>query len=108
MTVKDCVGTCGNCVRGWFTGIDFMTVSPNASGNRADGNRAATSPVMLDVDQFGELLGVSARHVRRLVDAGKAPQPVRLGGCVRWPRPNVEAWIADGCPKCRKQKGGAK
>jgi predicted DNA-binding transcriptional regulator AlpA len=48
---------------------------------------------------------VSSRHVRRLVDAGRCPQPVRLGGCVRWPRHVVEAWVADGCPNCRKRPG---
>jgi len=60
---------------------------------------------MLTVEQVAKLLGVSARHVRRLVDAGKAPQPVRLGRACRWARPAVEAWIADGCPNCRKRKG---
>jgi excisionase family DNA binding protein len=63
---------------------------------------------MLDVHGFADLLGISTRHARRLVDAGKAPQPVRLGGCVRWPRPAVEAWIADGCPNCRARRGVSK
>lgn len=74
----------------------------------ADGNRATPSSGMVNVEQFAELLDISTRHVRRLVDAGKAPQPVRLGGCVRWPRQVVEAWIADGCPNCRKRPGVAR
>lgn len=61
---------------------------------------------MLDAEALAGLLGVSPRHVRRLVDAGKAPQPIRLGGCVRWQRTTVDAWIADGCPNLRKRKGG--
>lgn len=69
---------------------------------------ATTSPAMLDVEQLADMLGVSTRHVRRLVDAGKAPQPVRLGRACRWPRHNVEAWIADGCPNCRRRKGVAR
>jgi len=85
-----------------------MTVNPSAGGRLAAGNRAAPPPVMLDVDGVAELLGVSARHVRRLVDAGKCPQPVRLGRVVRWPRPAVESWIADGCPNCRRRQGGAR
>lgn len=77
-----------------------------AAGTDASGNRAAPSPAMLDVEAFADLLGVSTRHLRRLVDAGKAPQPVRLGGCVRWPRHVADAWIADGCPSnCRKRAG---
>jgi excisionase family DNA binding protein len=83
-------------------------MSSNASAGRpqAAGDRANPSPVMLDVNGVAELLGVSARHVRRLVDSGKCPQPVRLGGCVRWPRPLVESWIADGCPKIRTARAG--
>jgi prophage regulatory protein len=76
-----------------------------AAGTNAGGSRANPSPAMLDAAHFAELLGVSSRHVRRLVDAGRCPPPVRLGGCVRWPRAAVEAWIADGCPNCRKRPG---
>ena len=79
-----------------------------AAGPDASGTRATASPVMLDIEAFAGLLGVSTRHLRRLVDAGKAPQPVRLGGCVRWPRAAAEAWIADGCPNCRRRAGGAR
>ncbi len=84
-----------------------MTTS--LAGDTSPGNRPATPAPMLDVDTLAELLGVSSRHVRRLVDAGKCPPPVRLGKCVRWPRPAVERWIADGCPSCRaRRQGGAR
>ena len=79
-----------------------------AAGPAAGDTRANPSPVMLDVEHVAALLGVSIRHVRRLVDAGKAPQPAKLGGCRRWPRHVVEAWIADGCPYCRKRPGVAR
>lgn len=68
----------------------------------------STRAALLDVDALASLLGVSTRHVRRLVDAGKCPQPVRLGGCVRWSRAAVDAWIAAGCPTCRKWRGVAR
>jgi predicted DNA-binding transcriptional regulator AlpA len=80
-----------------------------AAGTDASGSRAAASPVMIDIEAFASLLDVSTRHLRRMVDAGKAPQPVRLGGCVRWHLPVAEAWIADGCPSnCRKRPGVAR
>ena len=80
-----------------------------AAGPDASGTRATASPVMLDIEAFAGLLGVSTRHLRRMVDAGKAPQPVRLGACVRWHRHTVEAWLADGCPSnCRKRPGVAR
>ena len=86
-----------------------MSPKVSADGVTADGPRSTPSLVMLDVHGFADMLGVSTRHVRRLVDAGKAPQPVRLGGCRRWPRHVVETWIADGCPKIRTVRaGGAK
>jgi predicted DNA-binding transcriptional regulator AlpA len=72
------------------------------------GTRPPAPVAMLDCESFAELLGVSARHVRRLVDAGKCPPPVKLGACVRWPRPVVETWIADNCPPCRRRQGGAR
>jgi excisionase family DNA binding protein len=75
----------------------------------ADGKSMAPPAVMLDVEHVAELLGVSSRHVRRLVDAGKCPPPCRLGRACRWPRQVVEAWIADGCPSnCRRRQGGAR
>jgi excisionase family DNA binding protein len=79
-----------------------------AAGTDASGSRAASSPTMLGIEHVAEVFNVSTRHVRRLVDAGKFPQPVRLGGCIRWPRHIVEAWIADGCPNCRKRPGVAR
>lgn len=72
------------------------------------GTRPTAPVAMLDIDGFADLLGVSTRHVRRLVDAGKCPPPAKLGACSRWPRPVVEAWIADNCPPCRRRQGGAR
>ena len=45
------------------------------------------------------LLSCSKRHVQRLRDGGKIPRPVKLGSLVRWPRAEIEQWIADGCPE---------
>jgi excisionase family DNA binding protein len=80
---------------------------PRAAGT-AGGNRPATPPELIGVEQFAELLGVSARHVRRLVDAGKCPPPVRLGKCLRFSRRAADQWITDGCPNCRRRPGGAR
>lgn len=58
------------------------------------------------VDAFGEVmdyltyqtlaqqLGVSTRHLRRLVERGLLPAPIRVGGVVRFPRREVERAIA--------------
>lgn len=84
-----------------------MLIHVPAAGTDASGNRAAPAAALLDIGAFAGLLGVSTRHLRRLVDAGKAPQPVRLGGSVRWPLPIINTWIADGCPTIRRLAGRA-
>jgi len=61
---------------------------------------------LLDAGQMAMKLNCSKRHVYRLWDAGRIPQPVRLGALVRWSRKAIDEWIADGCPSCRQ--GGAR
>jgi excisionase family DNA binding protein len=61
------------------------------------------APALLDVNAIAALLNCSARHVRRLSEAGRAPAPVRVGSLVRWRRAEVEQWIAGGC---RRVRGG--
>ena len=80
-------------------------------GQRADGIekgnlmstvvRQAESPAtLIDVKEVAEKLGCSTRHVYRLADSGRMPTPVKLGVLVRWVLPELDAWIADGCPRC--------
>jgi excisionase family DNA binding protein len=57
---------------------------------------------LLDVQAVAALLSCSTRHVYRLADAGKMPQPVKLGALVRWNKNSVLTWLAEGCPSCRK------
>ena len=54
--------------------------------------------VMLTVDGVAALLVCSPRTVYRLVDTGRIPRPVRIGGMIRWPREPFERWVAQGCP----------
>ncbi len=54
---------------------------------------------MLTVNGVAEMLACSPRSVYRLVDAGRIPKPVKLGGMIRWPRSQIERWITEGCPK---------
>lgn len=53
---------------------------------------------LLNVGTVARLLGVSARQVYRLSDGGRMPQPIKLGGSVRWDRVQIEEWIGKGCP----------
>jgi len=57
---------------------------------------------LLDVRTVAAMLGgCSARHIYRLVDAGRMPAPVKLGALVRWRRAELMAWLADGCKPIR-------
>ena len=75
-----------------------------STGGRKTGSREL--PAMLDVQDVAGLLTCSSRHVYRLSDSGRMPRPVKLGALVRWRRAELEKWISDGCPLCRK--GGAR
>jgi len=54
----------------------------------------ASAKRFLDAKGCGSRYGFSWRHWLRLVDAGRAPQPVRFGRLVRWPLASLEEWEA--------------
>ena len=68
----------------------------------ADAVRCDASPQLLTVDAVAALLAVSTRTVRRMADSGAMPRPVRLSSLIRWRRDDVDQWLADGCPACRR------
>jgi len=74
----------------------------------ADGPGIKPPAKFLDADGCAARYGFSPEHWRRLVDAGKAPQPRRFGRLVRWPEVELERWDADGNPPTRQAKGGAR
>lgn len=57
-----------------------------------------TAAELIDVKAVAKLLSCSARHVYRLVDAGKMPAPVKLGVLVRWRSAELANWLDAGCP----------
>ena len=66
---------------------------------------ATPASVLIDVGQLADLLGVSTRTLWRHASTGKLPEPVRLGGCTRWRRGDINRWVADGCPPVRPAAG---
>ncbi|MCC6489636.1 MAG: helix-turn-helix domain-containing protein [Candidatus Hydrogenedentes bacterium] len=67
---------------------------------------ADAEAMLLDVRAVAVLLNCSQRHVYRMADAGKMPQPVRVGTLVRWSRNTLEDWISGGCLPVRVQGRG--
>jgi excisionase family DNA binding protein len=64
----------------------------------ASSDDANGGALLLDAGTVARLLSVSRATVWRMRDAGKLPQPVRLGGAVRWRRADIDAWVRAGCP----------
>lgn len=63
---------------------------------------------LIDVATVAQWLDVSIRTVRRRITENKLPKPIRVGGCLRWLRKEVEEWIAAKCPdlsRCQKVRG---
>lgn len=63
-----------------------------------------TSPNLISTRHVAVRLNCSTRHVRRLVDRGAMPQPLRLGALIRFDADAIEQWIREGCPDCRGTK----
>lgn len=53
---------------------------------------------LLDVKAAAAMLGVSARTIWRLRDAGRMPLPLKIAGAVRWRRRELLDWLDCGAP----------
>ena len=60
---------------------------------------SAVEPLLLKAEEVAALMAISTRTLWRLVSVDSFPQPVRIGGSVRWRKSEIENWIASGCPR---------
>ena len=58
---------------------------------------SSETTALITAADFATMLKVSVRTLWRLRSAGQIPEPVRLGGAVRWRLDEVRKWIAGGC-----------
>lgn len=59
-------------------------------------NEEATGlPLLIKAAEVARILNVSERTLWRLKSAKKIPEPVRLGGIVRWKRTDIESFVAN-------------
>lgn len=54
--------------------------------------------LLIGTSALATMLSCSTKTIYRLADRGAIPSPVRIGNMLRWHRPQIEQWIADGCP----------
>lgn len=59
---------------------------------------AQKEALLIGVGELSELLGLGRSSIYRHLDAGKLPEPIRIGGSVRWRKAEIEAWVSAGCP----------
>ena len=91
-------GLCPFCID---PGTNSKGVNAMVTADRKQLSPSDSTPVLIDVGVIAAMLGCSKMHVRRLVDAGKMPPPIRLGVLCKWRREDIAAWIQDGCPPIR-------
>lgn len=53
---------------------------------------------LLRDSEVARRLGVSRRQIWKLAAGRQLPEPVRVGGSVRWRETDIVAWIQAGCP----------
>ena len=76
----------------------------------SDGVRVLERPgapkaLLLKAQEVGEVLGVNKSTVWSWESSGRIPRPVRIGGCTRWRRSEIEQWVAAGTPGREKWEG---
>lgn len=54
--------------------------------------------LLLTTESLARQLQISKRSLQRLRSAGKLPQPVNLGGSIRWRTEEIRQWVEAGCP----------
>ena len=87
-----------------MTSEKSMTVTQEATETKATDAAAdlGSAPLLLSIREVATALGCSVRHVRRLIDSGRMPRPLKLGALLRWRRAAIEQWIEGGCREPRK------
>jgi prophage regulatory protein len=68
-----------------------------ATGSHPDAD--LSEPLMLTAAQLARMLQVSTRTLWRMCSGGRLPNPLRIGGTVRWSLAEIKNWIAGGCPR---------
>ena len=63
-------------------------------------------PLLVPAVELARIMQISTRTLWRMRSAGQLPDPVRLGGTVRWRVDEIKNWIAEGCPPQREGNNG--
>ena len=56
-----------------------------------------TDSILIDVKQVAAMVGMAERTIWRLMNCGKLPMAMKIGGSRRWRKTDVLQWIDEGC-----------
>lgn len=74
----------------------LVRVLENLSNQLATlGAGEAHVPTLMSANDLATMLGADVRTVRRWVREHQVPEPIRIGGTLRWKRSAVERWLED-------------
>lgn len=62
-----------------------------------DSGQGSDLPALLTINDMAKLLRCSVRTVARMRRDGHIPNPLKIGGALRWRADDVKAWIEGGC-----------
>ena len=68
------------------------------TATRAQGDSAATEPLLVDAREAARLCGLSRSSWLALRAQGRVPRSIRLGRRVLWSTAELSAWVDAGCP----------
>jgi excisionase family DNA binding protein len=69
-----------------------------SDGSNSGSHSEGISRIALSAEEVADALGISRAHVFKLHSSGRLPRPVKFGRAVRWPRKDLEDWLAAGAP----------
>ena len=76
------------------------TITPASNGHADSATPPACLPLLIDLGELAQKLGICRRSAERLEISGQiGPRRIVLGRSVRFRAAEIEAWIASGCPK---------
>lgn len=79
--------------------MDHHSEARDDSRIRSNDTKSTMLRELITANQLADMLSISERTLYRLKSIGQLPEPIVLGGSVRWRLAEVREWIANGCPK---------
>jgi predicted DNA-binding transcriptional regulator AlpA len=88
----------GSDVEAWTNASPALSGSMTSRPSAKQNESTEVEPLLATASQVAKLMQISTRTLWRLLSGGRVPEPLRIGGAVRWRLDIVKAWIEAGCP----------